>query len=156
MKGQSSMTQLVSRGGLRIARVLVFGVAAAAAAAQVKMPREDVIDVAAIGTGLCVHNMFQSNMVLQRGKPIRIWGWGTPGEAVVVSFGGETRRATAAPNRSWQVTFAARPANNSPAVMTIKGEKKTLRLDNILLGRVGGLVRPGKAGRRGVKDAMTS
>ena len=28
-----------------------------------KMPKEDVIDVPAIGEGLCVHNAFQSNMV---------------------------------------------------------------------------------------------
>ena len=37
-----------------------------------KMPKEDVIDIPALGEGLCVHNLFQSNMVLQRNKPITI------------------------------------------------------------------------------------
>ena len=53
-----------------------------------KMPKEDVIDVPAIGEGLTVSNLFQTNMVLQRDKPINIWGWTKPGEMVTVSFGG--------------------------------------------------------------------
>lgn len=36
------------------------------------MPREDVIDVPAVGDGLCVSNVLQSNMVLQRDKPIHL------------------------------------------------------------------------------------
>ena len=41
------------------------------------LPREHVIDVPAIGDGLCVHNAFQSNMVLQREKPVRIFEIGS-------------------------------------------------------------------------------
>ena len=37
------------------------------------MPREDVVDVPAISEGLCVSNVFQTNMVLQRDKPIHVW-----------------------------------------------------------------------------------
>ena len=33
------------------------------------MPREDVVEVAAISDGFCVSNVFQSGMVLQRDKP---------------------------------------------------------------------------------------
>ena len=40
---------------------------------SMKMPKENVIDVPAISDGLCVSNVFQSNMVLQRDKPISIW-----------------------------------------------------------------------------------
>jgi sialate O-acetylesterase len=59
-----------------------------------KMPKQDVIDVPAIGEGLCVHNLFQSNMVLQRDKPVAVWGWAAPGEQVTVSFAGQTQTAT--------------------------------------------------------------
>ena len=41
---------------------------------QEKMPREDVVQIPAIGKGLCVSNIFQTNMVLQRDKPLNIWG----------------------------------------------------------------------------------
>ena len=34
----------------------------------VKMPREDVVAVPAIGEGLCVSNAFQTNMVLYHDK----------------------------------------------------------------------------------------
>ncbi len=43
-------------------------------AAEKLEPGKDRIDTPAIGSGLCVHNLFQSNMVLQRDKPIRVWG----------------------------------------------------------------------------------
>ena len=72
------------------------------------MPREDVIEVPAIGTGLGVHNLFQSNMVLQRDKPIPIWGWANPGEEVSVSFGGQIRSDKASiglEDRIWKVTL---------------------------------------------------
>ena len=30
-------------------------------------------------TTLKVHSIFNSNMVIQRGKPIKVWGWAKPG-----------------------------------------------------------------------------
>lgn len=53
-----------------------------------KMPPEDVVDVPAMGQGLCVSNLFQTKMVLQRNKPVRIWGWAVAGEKVTVSIAG--------------------------------------------------------------------
>ena len=45
------------------------------AAPQPKLERgKDFTEVPAMGSGLCLHNLFQSDMVLQRDKPIRIWG----------------------------------------------------------------------------------
>ena len=37
-----------------------------AAAQEKEMPKSDVVDIPAIGKGLCVSNLFQTNMVLQR------------------------------------------------------------------------------------------
>lgn len=101
-----------------------------------QLPREDVIDVPAIGDGLCVSNLFQSHMVLQRDKPLAVWGWAAPGEKITVSFGGQTRDATAGANREWQVALDAMPASSEPQRMIVKGAKETLTLDNILLGDV--------------------
>jgi sialate O-acetylesterase len=103
---------------------------------QGKMPREDVVEFPAIGEGLCVSNIFQTNMVLQRDKSVTIWGWADPGEKVSVSFAGQTADAAAGPDRSWKATLKAMPANSTPQVMMIKGKNKTLKLENILVGDI--------------------
>ena len=100
------------------------------------MPREDVIDVPAIGEGLCVSNAFQTNMVIQRDKPIHVWGWAEPGEQVTVTFAGRQASGQAGKDRAWKVTLPALPANSKPQQMTVLGKDRTLVLDNILVGDV--------------------
>ena len=41
--------------------------------------------------------IFGDHMVLQRGRPVLIWGEAGPGEAVTVEFAGQHKSATAAP-----------------------------------------------------------
>jgi sialate O-acetylesterase len=101
-----------------------------------RMPREDVIDVPAVGDGLCVSNVFQSNMVLQRDKPISVWGWADAGEKVIVTMDGTTQSATAAADRSWKVTLPAMAASSDPHMLTVQGATSTLTLENILIGDV--------------------
>ncbi len=98
--------------------------------------REDVIYAPAVGKGLCVSNAFATNMVLQRDKPLNVWGWASSGEKVTVLFAGQTANATAKPDRSWKVTLKQMPANHMPQVMTIQGKSQTLKLQNILIGDV--------------------
>jgi hypothetical protein len=38
-----------------------------------------------------VHSLFQNNMLLQRDKPVPVWGWTTPGSEVTVEFAGKKR-----------------------------------------------------------------
>lgn len=53
-------------------------------------------------------------MVLQRGKPIPVWGWGAPGDAITVSFTGlDNQTSTADPSGFWRVTFPSRAATAS-------------------------------------------
>ncbi len=107
-----------------------------AALAQEKLPRKDVVRVPAIGDGLCVSNVFQANMVLQRDKPIRVWGWAAVGEKVTVSFVGQTAEATAADDRSWEVTLEPVPAHSEPQTLVVKGKEETVELGNVLVGDV--------------------
>ncbi|MEC8655805.1 MAG: hypothetical protein VXY50_04670 [Verrucomicrobiota bacterium] len=103
---------------------------------KVPMPKEDVIEVPAIGDGLCVHNLFQSNMILQRDKPIEIWGWAKPGEVVRVLFAGMSKEAKAGKDREWKVTLPAMTANADPQTLNIKGKDQNLTLENVLIGDV--------------------
>ena len=47
--------------------------------------------------------VFGNNMVLQRGKPDAIWGWGEPGESVRVEIGDKAATGVAGADRRWQV-----------------------------------------------------
>ncbi len=101
-----------------------------------QMPREHVIDAPSIGEELSLHNLFQSNMVLQRDKPINIWGWAAEGEKVSVSFAGQTGTATTDRDRKWKVTLNALPANSKQQNLSVQGKDKTLTLENILVGDI--------------------
>ena len=98
---------------------------------KMPMPKEDAIEVPAIGDGLCVHNLFQSNMILQRDKPIEIWGWAKPGEVVRVLFAGKSKEAKAGKDREWKVTLPAMTANADPQTLNIKGKDQNLTLENV-------------------------
>jgi len=116
---------------------LIFVLALLQAVAAEKLDRgKDRIDVPAIGDGLCVHNLFQTGMVLQRDKPIRIWGWAEPGEKVTVTFNGNTQTCTAAADRSWKVELPALPASSEPRTLVVKGRSNTIELKDILIGDV--------------------
>jgi len=97
---------------------------------------ESYVETPAIGEALCVHNLFQSNMVIQRDKPIVVRGWAAPGEKISVSFGGQEGEARVASDRTWQVTLPAMKANAQAQKMVIQGKGKPITLENILIGDV--------------------
>jgi len=116
--------------------LLAVTVACGVEACAQTMPKADVIDVPAIADGLCLSNLFQSHMVVQRDKPIAIWGFAAPGEEVEVSFGGDRQRVRAAADRAFRVTLAAQPANHAPQQLVVQGERTRLVLDDVLVGDV--------------------
>ena len=118
-----------------LAQLIAFALASPDLLAM-QMPREDVVDVEAIGSGLCVSNLFQSNMVLQRDKPIRIWGWAEPQEEITVSFAGQQVTGRADDSRVWTVALPPVAANSQPQALSIKGTRSNLVLENILVGDV--------------------
>ncbi len=87
---------------------------------------------------LKVHGIFRSNMVLQRDKPIKIWGWATTGGKVHVSLGALSAKATAKGERGrWEVTFKPQTANSQPQTITVTSGDKKLQMTNILIGDAG-------------------
>jgi len=86
---------------------------------------------------LKTHRIFSSNMVIQRDKPITIWGWGEPGGTVTVQFGEETTETTAdADSGRWEVTFLALPANATGQKLTARSDGEKIEVDNIVIGDV--------------------
>lgn len=76
-----------------------------------------------------------SHMVLQRDKPIPIWGWADPGEEVTVEFAGMVGQAKADDAGKWKVTLGAQKANATGQKLRVKG-KNVLELDDVLVGEV--------------------
>jgi len=88
-------------------------------------------------TGTCevrLPAILGSHMVLQRDKPIHIWGWSDPGEKVSVEFNGVTRAAASDGLGNWSVFLPPQPAGG-PFQLTVSGANK-IALDDVLIGDV--------------------
>ena len=75
--------------------------------------------------------LFQSGMVLQRGKIIPIWGKATPGELVTIRFNKKQYVTTADTNGNWRINLPKMKAGG-PYTLTVGNQVLT----NILIGDV--------------------
>jgi len=76
-----------------------------------------------------------SHMVLQRDRPLPIWGWADPGEEVTVKLDDATATAKADEQGDWKVVLPAVKADGKAHGMTISGKNK-IELEDILIGDV--------------------
>jgi sialate O-acetylesterase len=79
--------------------------------------------------------LFTDHAVLQRDKPVPIWGWADSGEKVTVTFQGKTGGATATSDGRWIVYLEAFPALAQGADLTVAG-KNTMVLHDVVVGEV--------------------
>jgi sialate O-acetylesterase len=79
--------------------------------------------------------VFTDHAVLQREKPVPVWGKADAGERVVVSFAGQSVGTTAGKDGRWIVYLAPLTASATPAELVVAG-KNTLRLTDVLVGDV--------------------
>lgn len=105
------------------------------------MPRFGLL-VAALGifsstlhAAVTLPRVFGNNMVLQRDKPIPVWGKASPGEKVTVVFAGQEKVTTAGENGRWRVTLDPLPANKKPQNLMVRGPNE-LVFTNVLVGEV--------------------
>ena len=74
------------------------------------------------------------HMVLQREKPLPIWGWDEPGAEVTVMLGDAKKSAKAGDDGKWMVELPAMKAGG-PHTLSIAGSSK-VELKDILIGEV--------------------
>jgi sialate O-acetylesterase len=84
--------------------------------------------------------IFDSHMVLQRNKPIPVWGWADAGEKVTVELSGsgitkQTKTIKAGKDGKWILRLNAAEAGG-PYQLVVKGKKNVLTLDDVLIGEV--------------------
>ncbi len=80
--------------------------------------------------------MFSSDMVLQQGRPVPVWGTAGPGEQVWVTFGTQRVGAVADAEGNWTARLEPMTADKTPGTMTIEGESGSVAYDNVLVGEV--------------------
>ncbi len=79
--------------------------------------------------------LFQDHAVLQRGKPIRVFGDSDPGEKIEAEFAGHRAVAVAGPDGTWELTLPALDASPLGRTLTLRG-RNTVALDDIVVGDV--------------------
>ncbi|MEO5714532.1 MAG: sialate O-acetylesterase [Luteolibacter sp.] len=81
--------------------------------------------------------LFQDHAVLQREKPVPVWGHADAGKQVTVSFAGQKKSATSDPAGRWQLTLDAMPASAEGRILTAAEEGESpLEVKDLLVGEV--------------------
>src|SRR5688500_5012459 len=84
-----------------------------------------------------LHPLFSDHAVLQRGRPIAIWGTADPGERVTVSLAGTSRTIAAGDDGRWRVELSAMEAGGPYRLEAVGQGGARARADDILVGAVG-------------------
>lgn len=74
-------------------------------------------------------------MVLQRDRPVPIWGTAAAGEQITVQFAGQEKKTVTEADGNWKVFLNPLKASNKLSSLVITGAN-TIKLDNILVGEV--------------------
>ena len=85
--------------------------------------------------GLEVAGIFAPHMVVQRNRPLPVWGRAAPGQMVTVTLGGNTGSVKADAEGAWRLVLPPHKAGG-PVEMTITAGEEEKRIGNILFGDV--------------------
>lgn len=81
--------------------------------------------------------VFSDHMVLQREKPVTVWGWADPGEPVMVQFGAQVKKTTTDSSGNWTLSLNPMPASTEPRTLTATGSKeRSVSASDVLVGEV--------------------
>ena len=83
-----------------------------------------------------LHPLFSDNAVLQRDRPLPVWGWTTPATKIEVQLDNDAKQVTTAgADGRWNVSLPAHAAGG-PHSMTVKAGGNSVARKNLLFGDV--------------------
>ena len=85
--------------------------------------------------GLQMHDVFANDMVLQRNKPIPVFGTANANEEITVSFSKLTKKTNSDSDGNWKVIFDGLPVSG-PYTLRVQSKDKKIEFTNILMGDV--------------------
>ena len=82
--------------------------------------------------------IFGDHMVLQRDKPVPVWGTADPGEEVTVEFAGQTKASTADKDGNWKVVLDPMEASSEGRDLVLKSslDPRPSTLHDVVVGEV--------------------
>ncbi len=105
---------------------------------EIVMPALD--EVEEMQTGLHLPMVFDSHMVLQHGRPLRVWGWDQPGRPVRVSIADQELSAITDGDGRWEVMLdPLKPGGpHEMSVISTEGDSlgSEVLLEDVLVGEV--------------------
>ncbi|MEJ1241225.1 sialate O-acetylesterase [Chryseolinea sp. T2] len=78
--------------------------------------------------------LISDGLVVQRNKPVVVWGWASPGEKISVQFHGKQGKTTTDKSGHWRLELSPETAGG-PYQMIVKG-KNVITINDILVGEV--------------------
>ena len=81
-------------------------------------------------------SLFQDHMVIQRGKPVPVWGWTDPGQEITVKMGTQQATGKSDDKGYWKVELPAMEANATGQAMTVTAGGQTATVNDVVVGDV--------------------
>lgn len=81
-------------------------------------------------------NVFGNHMVLQRDKPVTVWGWADPGEQITVAFADQEATVTAADSGEWSVQLKPLKTSFEGRDLVARGTESNVTISDVLVGEV--------------------
>src|SRR5688572_26007902 len=91
--------------------------------------------VPALAAERLLHPMFQDHAVLQRDKPLAVYGTAAPGTAVKVTLASASAEAKAGKDGRWQLTLPAMPAGG-PYTLRAEAGGAAEQISDVVVGDV--------------------
>jgi sialate O-acetylesterase len=85
---------------------------------------------------LRLSGIFSDRMVLQRERPVLVWGWADKGQQVTVQFDGQTASATADGGGAWQVTLKPMKPSGEGRDLSVRINGESLVIRDVVVGDV--------------------
>lgn len=85
---------------------------------------------------LALPSVFSDHMVLQRERPVPVWGKADPDATVTVGFAGQAKTAVAKDDGTWQVDLEPMPASSDPGMLTVRSGDNEVVFHDVLVGEV--------------------
>ncbi len=80
--------------------------------------------------------IFADHMVLQRERPIQVWGWADKGEELTIEFAGQTAKATGGEDGAWSVTLKPLATSAAGRELRVKNASRTFVISDVVVGEV--------------------